>query len=228
MAAATTFSIIRKIFSWFVLTVLVLTLVLILKKSPAPDVANSPAAAAAAQQKLDAADRAASSGEPAQVQLNSTELNSYLAENLQLAGSPAAGSNSANAATSPSPARTAIPAAGAPSIAGADPQTVAEAKSTVKDVKIDLDGDLVKTWVVFTVHGADLSLELEGHLYTQDGYLRFDPVSGKIGSFPLPHSALQDAVQKMMESPENRDKLRLPDNVDNIEVENGQVVISYK
>jgi hypothetical protein len=225
MPGATPFGIARKIFSWFVLAVLVLTLVLILKKSPAPSVVTSPAAAEEAAQKLDAADRAAASGQPAQVQLDSTELNSYLAQNLQLAGSSQANAAPVAAAGQPS---TSTVASNAPQIGGADPQTVAEAESNVKDVKIDLDGDVVRAYVIFNVHGADLSLEISGHLYTQDGYLRFDPVDGKIGSFPLPQSALEDAVQKMMASPENREKLRLPDNVSNIEVENGQVVVSYK
>jgi hypothetical protein len=95
-------------------------------------------------------------------------------------------------------------------------------------VKVGMDGDLVKTYVVFNFHGKDLSLEIDGHLYTQDGFLRFDPVGGKIGSFPLPQSALQEAVQRMMDSPENREKLRLPPSVSNIAVQNSQVVVSYK
>jgi len=223
MPKATPFAIIRKIFSWFVLIVLILTLGLILKKSPAPRVVTSPAAAASAGQKLEAADRAAASGQSAQVQLDSTELNSYLAQNLQLAGSPQSSATSASTAGKPS-----RPVTMTPDVADADPQTVAEAESNVKDVKIALDGDVVTAYVIFNVHGADLSLELEGHLYTNGRYLRFEPVGGKIGSFPLPQSALDDAVQKMMSSPENREKLRLPDNVSNIEVEGGQVVVSYK
>jgi len=220
MPNATPFAMVRKVFSWFVLVVLILTLVLILKKSPAPNVATSPAAAAAAELKLQAADQASSSGQPAEVQLNSTELNSYLAQNLQLAGS----SNSATSAAG----QSSRPSSATPDIAGADPQTVAEAESNVKDVKIDLSGDIVTAYVIFDVHGADLSLQISGHLYTDGGYLRFEPTDGKIGSFPLPQSALHDAVQKMMTSPENREKLRLPDNVSNIEVEDGQVVVSYK
>jgi hypothetical protein len=223
MPKATPIAIIRRIFSWAVLVVLVATLALILKKSPPPDVATSPAAAASAERKLDAAAQAAYSGQTAQVQLDTTELNSYLAQNLQLAG-PAP----RNGATAAGAARSDGPTPGAPAVAGTDPQTVEEAESNVKDVKIKLDGDLVKTYVVFDVRGADLSLEIEGHLYAQYGYLRFDPVGGKIGSFPLPQSALESAVQKMMNSPENRDKLRLPADVSNIEVENGQVVVSYK
>jgi hypothetical protein len=223
MPGATPFAIIRRIVSWVVLLILVLTLVLILKQSPPPQVATSPAAAASAEQKLDAAAQAAQSGQPSQVQLNSTELNSYLAQNLQFGGTGSAAPNGAASTADPSDS-----AANVPSIPGADPQTVAQAESNVENVKVDLDGDLVKTYVVFNFHGKDLSLEIDGHLCTQDGFLRFDPVGGKIGSFPLPQSALQEAVQRMTDSPENRERLRLAPNVSNIAVQNSQVVVSYK
>ncbi len=226
MAATTPLAIIRRIVSWVVLVILVLTLVLILKKSPAPNVATSPAAGASAERKLDAAAQAASSGQPAEAQLDSTELNSYLTENLQLAQPASAGSEASPNISSDT--RMSNPAANAPVIPGADPQTVAQAESTVENVKVDMDGDVVKTYVIFNFHGKDLSLEIDGHLYTNDGYLRFDAVGGKIGSFPLPQSALQEAVQRMMHSPENREKLRLPSNISNIEVEDSQMVISYK
>jgi hypothetical protein len=217
MPSAPPVALIRKVVSWVILGVLVLTLVLILKKSPAPAVTTSATAAAVAEQKLNVAAEAASSGQPAQVQLDSTELNSYLAQNLQLAGTSSADVK-----------QTSDPSASAPAVSGADPQTIQQAESSVEDVKIDLAGDLVKTYVMFNFHGKDLSLEIDGHLHTQDGYLKFDPVGGKIGSFPLPQSALQEAVQRMMDSPENRDKLRLPADVSDIQVENSQVVISYK
>jgi hypothetical protein len=217
------FAVIRKVISWFFLIVLVTTLVLILKKSPAPNVIISPAAAESAERKLDAASRAASSGQPTQVRLDSTELNSYLAQNLELAGtSPAA------SAEDPARSAAADPVAAAPAVSGTDPQAIAQAESTVENVKVDLDGDLVRTYVIFNFHGKDMSLEIDGHLYTDAGYMKFDPVGGKFGSFPLPQSALQEAVQRMMDSPENRDKLRLPANISNIEVEDSQVVISYK
>ncbi len=226
MPGATTFSIIRRVFGWVVFAILVLTLVLILKKSPPPNIPVSLAAAASAEHKLAAAAQAAQSGQPAQVQLDSTELNSYLAQNLQLARP--APSSSETISNSSSNTQTSDPAARVSSVPGADPQTVEQAESNVEDVKIAMDGDLVKTYVIFNLHGKDLSLEIDGRLYTDDGYLRFDPVGGKIGSFPLPQSALQEAVRRMMDSPENRDKLRLPSNISNIEVENSQAVISYK
>ena len=58
--------------------------------------------------------------------------------------------------------------------------------------------------------------------------MRFEPLSGKIGSFPLPLSALQNAMQRLMESPENREKLRLPPELSDLKIENGEVVTSYK
>jgi hypothetical protein len=116
------------------------------------------------------------------------------------------------------------PAAGAPS----DAATLEQVQSSVKDVDIDMDGDMVKAYVTFDFHGKDLALELDGHVGTQDGYLKFEPVAGKLGSLPLPQSTLQAAVGKMMDSPENREKLRLPPDVSNIEISNGQAIVSYK
>jgi len=73
-----------------------------------------------------------------------------------------------------------------------------------------------------------MSLELDGHLSSQNGYLKFDPVAGKLGSLPLPQATLEAAVQKMMESPENREKLKLPAGVNDIKIQDGQAVVSYK
>ena len=69
-----------QILRWVTLAGLALVIVLILWKSPAPDVPNDPSAAARAEQKLEAADQARAAGLPAQVALDRTELNSYLAQ----------------------------------------------------------------------------------------------------------------------------------------------------
>ena len=66
-------------------------------------------------------------------------------------------------------------------LASSDPQTIEQVQSSVKDVKVDMDGDLVKAYVIFDFHGKDLSLELDGHLSAQNGYVKFDPVAGKAG-----------------------------------------------
>jgi hypothetical protein len=70
--------------------------------------------------------------------------------------------------------------------------------------------------------------ELDGHLRPEGGYLRFVPIRGKLGSLPLPKSTLDSAVEKLMWSPENREKLKLPDDVNDIQIVDGHAVISYK
>jgi hypothetical protein len=220
-----------RILSWGSLVGLVLVLALVLRKSPPPDVTNDPGAATRVEQKFAAADQLQSAGQQGQVSvtLDRTELNSYLQQNLQTAGSPQPAPPppmQAAASGSPNPGDTkADPIA---ALNGSDSATLEQVQSSVKDVKVDMDGDLVKAYLVFDFHGKDLSLELDGHLGAQDGYLKFEPVAGKIGSMPLPQSMLDAAVAKMMASPENREKLKLPNDISNIQIQNGQAVVSYK
>ncbi|MGH9683121.1 MAG: hypothetical protein ACRD4S_05870 [Candidatus Acidiferrales bacterium] len=223
-----------KILSWTSLVGLMLTLALVLKKSPPPNIPYDATAAARAEQKFEAADRAKAQGMTSEVALDPTELNSYLKQNLQLQDGTAPAAEPATAAAAAPPSGTepqpdtssdADPLA---NVAGADQPTLDQVQSSVKDVKVDMDGDLVKAYVVFDFHGKDLSLELDGHLSSQDGYIKFDPVGGKLGSLPLPQSTLEAAVEKMMNNPDNREKLRLPPGVSDIQVQNGQALVTYK
>lgn len=237
MAAPNYYKLAYKIFSWVTIVGLVVTLLLVLRKSPSPDVPYNPKAAATAEKKLEAADEAHAAGQPAQLSLNRTELNSYLQQNLQLA--PGA---DAQVGTSPTTSDDATASAPIEStngtteasttdplaqFAGGDQPTLEQVQSSVKDVKVDMDGDLVKAYVIFNFHGKDLSLELDGHLRSEGGYLKFDPVAGKLGSLPLPQSTLQAAVDKLMNSPENREKLKLPDGISSLQVEDGQAKVTY-
>ena len=224
-----------RILNWSTIVGLAVTLVLVLRKSPPPNVPYNPNAAASAEKKFEAADQAHAAGQPAQVALDRTELNSYLRQNLQLAPGAetqapvaAPGSmvppNVATTTTGATPDATADPLA---QVAGGDQPTLEQVQQSVKDVKVDMDGDLVKAYVIFNFHGKDLSLELDGHLRSENGYIKFDPVAGKLGSLPLPESTLQAAVDKLMNSPENRDKLKLPDGISDIQVEDGQAKVTY-
>jgi hypothetical protein len=235
MAAAPLFKTIYRILSWTSLVGLILVIVLVFWKSPTPSVPFDPNAAARAEKKFEAADQAEATGQPAQVALDRTELNSYLAQNLQL--EPQSGVSDNGAAPSlPATAGAARPQAAngsttndpAESVAGSDQPSLEQVQSSVKDVKVDMDGDIVKAYVIFEFHGKDLALELDGHLSADNGYMKFEPVSGKLGSLPLPQSTLNAAVEQLMASPENREKLRLPNDISDIKIVNGQAVIQYK
>lgn len=221
-----------KILSWVVLACVLLIVLVVLHKSPPPVVTTDPTAATRAQQKLAAADEAKSEGQPAQVQLDSTELNSYLAQNLQIPASPATVSDSPAANTnaagtaSVAPSTNGSPAA-LPDTNRQEP-SLGEVQSSVRGVQVDMDGDLIKAYVIFDLHGQDLSLELDGHLGSENGYMKFEPVSGKLGSLPLPQSMLDAVVDQLMNSPENKEKLRLPQDVSDIQIRDGHAVVSYK
>jgi hypothetical protein len=221
-----------QILTWASFAGLIIVIILVLRTSPAPVVPADPSAAERAEKKFEAADQAKAAGQPGQVALDRSELNSYLAQSLGLEG--AAAVPAGTAAGLPAGA-SAVPApAGG---AGSDPAAVLSSneqpsidqiQSSVKDVKVDMVGDVVKAYVIFDFHGKDLSLELDGHLSADNGYMKFVPISGKLGSLPLPQSTLEEAVDKLMSSPENREKLKLPADISDIKIEDGHAVVQYK
>jgi hypothetical protein len=198
-----------------------ITLILILHTTAPPPVQVSKQAADSAEQKVSEVEQSVSRGEAATLRLNESELNSYLASHLKpmppTAPQPQAAAPAAAPETSSSSNSAEYPS-------GAD---VDQMRSNVKDVKVQMEGDLVKAYVVFDVHGKDMTLQLAGKLGASDGYLKFEPVSGRIGSLPIPQSALESAVRQLMESPENREKLKLPSDVSDMHIENGELVTTY-
>jgi hypothetical protein len=202
---------------WSTYLAALITLILLLHKAPPPPVQSSPQAAARAEEKLQQAEDSVSQGQKATLRLDESEVNSYLASHLDLAkNAPAASpvTPDASQTTDGSGAATA-----------ADFEQV---RSSVRDVKVQMEGDQVRAYVVFDVHGKDMTLELVGKLGAKGGYLKFEPVSGQLGALPIPQSTLESAVQRLMESPENREKLKLPADIADMHIENGQLVATYQ
>lgn len=205
---------------WTVYGFALIALILLLHKATPPPVAATPEAAARAEQKVQAVQQAAAQGQPATLRMDETELNSYLASHLDLPANQVPVSKASAASGDPT-AET----------AGDDQSTsneVEQMRSNVEDVKVQLIGDRVRAYVVFNVHGKDMTLQLEGKLGADNGFLNFEPVSGQIGALPIPQSTLEAAVHKMMDSPENREKLRLPSDISDLHVENGEVVAQFQ
>jgi hypothetical protein len=248
--SASPWKILFRVFRWSTYAAALVTLILLLHKAPAPpDIQVTAQAAARVDEKFQEVEHAVANGQPASMRMDQTELNSYLASHLELPGSarlqyaaPAAGvasgigSSDAAAGQPATPATQMVSAAPATALSGGDSAgsgmpsaaDLDQMRSNVKDVKVQLVGDRIIAYVVFGVHGADMTLQLEGKLGSDNGYIRFEPLSGQIGSLPLPLSALQNAMQRLMESPENREKLRLPPDVTDLKIENGEVVTTYK
>ncbi len=208
---------------WSTYLAALLTLILLLHKTPPPAVQSTPQAAARAEQKLEQVEQTVSQGQKATLRLDESEVNSYLASHLDLAkDAPTPSPLSSISAATPDATQNS-PESGEPS-----PADVEQMRNSVKDVKVQMEGDQVRAYVVFDVHGKDMTLNLVGKLGSQDGYLKFEPVSGQIGSLPIPQSTLESAVKRLMDSPENREKLKLPADVSDMHIENGQLVATYQ
>jgi hypothetical protein len=99
---------------------------------------------------------------------------------------------------------------------------------SVRDVKINLIDDRMRLHVILGFHGKDMTLDFEGKLRTENGYLQVEPVSGTIGAIPIPRSSLESAVRRMMDSAEGREQLRLPNDLRDFRINDGKIVLTYK
>lgn len=100
------------------------------------------------------------------------------------------------------------------------------AAPVIKDQQVSLDGDLVHGQFLAEVAGKDVWITISGHLGEKDGYATFDPTEFKVGDLSVPVSLVNPTLQKKLA--EQRDRLKLPDNVGAMRVENGELVMQQK
>ena len=96
----------------------------------------------------------------------------------------------------------------------------------IKDYQVSMDGDIVRGQFLTQIAGKDVYLTLAGHLGSKDGYATFDATEVKIGDLSVPASLVNEVLQKKLA--EQRDQLKLPNNVKDIKVENGELVFVEK
>ena len=139
MADTKLFKTLYQILTWTSFVGLIVVIILVLRTSPAPQIPTNPDAAASAEKNFEAADRAKAAGQPSEVALDRTELNSYLAQNLQLEGAPAASAGAAPGSVSGSPAGTATPSSSA-GTSGSDPAAVLSSNEqpTIDQVQLEV------------------------------------------------------------------------------------------
>jgi len=109
-----------------------------------------------------------------------------------------------------------------------DPNGGAASSSPVRDLRLILSGDHIRMYLAYDFHGKEVTFELESKLHTSSGLLQFEPLSGKLGALPIPRSALQSSMRKMMDSPEARRAMRLPGNLSDLRVEEGKMVATFR
>ena len=213
------FGSIYRVFRWVSLISLITVLILILRPSRPPQIVLSPEDAVRAQEKIQEFQEAAREGRPEPLELEEAELNGWLDQNLAL--------NRARDPVSPVfTGESAVSLAKKALAPGESPNpAVEQAKSTVKDVKIELRDDSMRAYVLFEAYGKDVSLELEGRLTIRDGRLRLEPSAGKLGSLPLPQATLERAAARLFDSDANREQFRVSPDIEDIRVEGRQLRI---
>jgi len=199
-----------KILRWIVLIFLLLALGLLLKK-PAP--VAEPMTSLEVKKKADEfqsklADLEASHnrGEPAEGRFTADEVNAAFQQ------------GAAPDVTKPSqdPASTASPASGS------------EPLPEVKTVQVAFVDDHVTGQFATSLYGREVYLTISGKIGVSGGYATFEFTQAKIGDLPVAVSLLNSRLQEKLREPENHEKLKLPDFVADLRVENGQLIVVEK
>jgi hypothetical protein len=215
----------QRIISWATLAISIFTLVLVLRR-PAPVAPPvTPVAAAASaqsfQEKLDRLEQPKATGQgESEVRMNSAEVNAALAQAAGLLSAGATGAAPPANGSSPGPANSSVPAQpnGSMEFPGPVPG--------IKDSQVSMDGDLVRGQFLTQIAGKDVYLTLVGHLGAKDGYATFEATEVKLGDLSVPVALVNDALQKKLA--EQHDQLKLPDNVKDLKIENGELVFVEK
>lgn len=106
------------------------------------------------------------------------------------------------------------------------PNTDLGSMPNILDQQVSFDGDQVHGQFLTTLAGKNVWVTVSGHLSSKDGYAAFEPTEFKIGDMSVPVSLVNDALQKQLAS--QRDRLKLPDSVGGIKIENGELVLTQK
>jgi hypothetical protein len=139
----------------------------------------------------------------AEVHLTSDEVGAALAQAVGAAGAGAAGGGELSPDSNLG--------GGAPSI---------------KDQQVSFEGDTVHGQFLTEIAGKDVWVTVSGHLSSKDGYATFEPTEFKVGDLNVPVSLVNPALQKKLA--EQRDRMKLPENVGDLKVENGELVMQQK
>jgi hypothetical protein len=80
---------------------------------------------------------------------------------------------------------------------------------------------------VFTLDapGKDLYLTMTGTLAEVNGMLQIQPSSAHLGRLPIPATVFRHILQRQFDTPETRERLRLPDFIKGVHIENGELQV---
>lgn len=202
-----------KVFRWIVLLVGFLVVFMMFRRPSPPSLPMTPEEtrqqAQSFDEKVNQLAQAHSRGERAEARFTSDEITAAMAQQMGEPSSPASSS-------------------GPQKSSGLAPNSQVPDNAPIRTVGVDFHGNEVTGQFITNFYGRDIYITVSGRLGSKEGYATFDPTSFKFGDLVIPTSAVNDALQKKLAEPENREKLKLPDFVRSIRVENGELVVEEK
>lgn len=191
-----------KVARWFVLAALIVVLVLILRVPPVP-----PAPAPEERQVL---------------------LQEFETKLVSLENARARGQNGVDARFSESEVNAMLANSieqGAAQEVAAEAAASQQSSAQLKDWRVAFEGDEATAYVTTNMYGKDILVTVRGRLGASDGYATFVPTAFKIGDLSVPVSMVDPALQKKLAEPETRERLKLPDFIADLRVEDSRLVI---
>lgn len=95
----------------------------------------------------------------------------------------------------------------------------------LKAASVQLEGDGFVGVFTLDASGKELYLTMTGTLGVNDGRLQIQPSSAKLGSLPIPAMAFRRILARQFDSPQTRERLRLPDFIKDVHIENGELLV---
>jgi hypothetical protein len=145
-------------------------------------------------------DASAGSQSKPEVHLNSDEITAVLAQAL-------GAGNSGNGGLNPN-------------------ASIGSGEPNIKDQQVTFEGDTVHGQFLTEIAGKDVWVTVSGHLSSENGYATFEPTEFKVGDLDVPVSLVNPELQKKLL--EQKDRLKLPENVGGLKVQNGELVLQGK
>ncbi len=186
---------------------------LVLKQAPPIQIQMDPRALDRVDRKMLELEMAVSLGQPYILSFDEAELNAWLRASMGVGAQGAAAS-----------VRGYAPGVNVP----VDDPQFQETQRAMKDLRVKISGDLLRAYAVFDFHGRNLSLLLEGRVRVEHGYLQVDPTSAQIGSLPIPKATLEHVVNRLFDSPQNRETFALSPMISTVDISQGHLFVGYR
>ncbi len=103
--------------------------------------------------------------------------------------------------------------------------TAASGQASLKSATVHLEGNRFQGTFAVNVGGKDVSLALGGTLSVDNGTLEFNPTDLRMGSLPVPRRLMESTLRAQLNSPQIRERLKLPPYIKDARIENGELVL---